>query len=194
MNDMNTDQMITFARQSLRESDVAGAAAYASLATVELMQQFLALAHEGLEYEWHAVELPDGGGSFRCVCGAQAFTEYPTPDNRPYILCASSDCPAVWDLGTKADVIPRPRRVLPVAEQKIPWNVNDLVRHRKRYATPVGEQEADLVCLLQRRTEGRPGWWSAMVLRSDPLTGVIVGQSVSLNEHGPNNVVARFPD
>jgi hypothetical protein len=192
-DNLSPQEKIQYARDALGSSDVAGAAAYASLASVELLEEFLTLAREGLAYQWSAVEMP-GGGMFTCACGSQAFTEYPTTSGLPYVICGTPDCSAVWNLGEEDDPPHPPRRVVPFRDREPAWQVNDMVRHRNRYATPIGDHEADLVALLQRPHEDRPGWWQAMVLRSDPITGVIVGQSITLNERGKNNRVARFPD
>lgn len=130
MHNWSPDDMIAHAQRCLTESDVAGAAAYASLASVELLREFVALAR---------------------AAGADEAQE-----------------PA--------------------------WQEGDLVRHRARYGTPIGEHEADLVALLQSKSALGMFWWEATVLRTDPLTAHIVGQGIRLLEGDKNNAVARFPE
>lgn len=171
---------------------------YASMAAVGLMQDFLTVAREGVDYEWTTIELPTGG-HLNCVCGATAFTQYPTPSDLPWVICATADCDALWGLGAVHESYPpqMPQLVRSGGPQPRPepaWQPNDLVRNRKPYPTPIGDQEGELVALLQRPSETRPGWWEAMVLRGDAFTGVMVGQAISLHEGGSHNAVARFPD
>lgn len=46
---LTTEQQVEEARAALRSSDVAGAAAYASLAAVDMLQQLLAIVRNGTE-------------------------------------------------------------------------------------------------------------------------------------------------
>lgn len=190
MDNLTTEQMIGHAQDAFRSSDVTGAAAYASMATVELMQQFLAVAHESVGYEWTALSLPDGG-HLTCICGAQVFTDYPNTKDYPLAICGIPECDALWDL---AEHLPTPRLLRGgqrVAVEQRRWERNDLVRHR---AARFGQGDVEVVALLQHpdSPEGS-GLWAAMVLRTTENSGVIVGQALTLREGDPRNQLAQFP-
>lgn len=183
-------EMQDFAVRAYADRDYLPVAAHASLATLTILRELVStLARDSVATEWSRVHLPSGG-VFTCSCGSQAFKLYPTPDDRPYVVCAIDRCPAVWDL-TEPERVPQ-RVDQPGAPT--PWQVNRLVRHRHAYPTPIGEMDCDIFALLQRPSESRPGWWEATVIETDPLTGIRVGQGVTLHERGGNNVMARFPD
>lgn len=189
--DLTPEQLLYHARQSFSVGHTSETAAYASLAAVGLLEQFLALARDGIAHEWSNIQRADGG-EFACVCGSRSFTEYPNTDAAPYVTCSTSNCPTVWDLGVDGIALPVPRRVLPLDSPEPSWQRNDLVRYRDRDFTP--GVSAEYVVLLQAEDEGNRGWWNGMVMRTSPGAGVIVGQPVVLREGASQCRVARFPD
>lgn len=183
--EITPEDFLRQAREAYNLRHTGEVAAFASMAAVGMIQEFLKIARDGVEHQWLHVNQATGG-VLACVCGIEVFTGYPNTQELPWLMCATPECSAVYEMtGDGRAVLRRGavRAEMPDRGEP-PWQKNDLVRYR--------DGQLEYVALLQaKRYEA--GWWDAMVMRSTNMP-LIVGQGIQVQEGSPSLRVARFPD